>query len=473
MDFQKLAESFSPPAGIFSVRKLDNGRYGDIRIVAGNQKYLFPLEHPMLDVSPEVTAGSFNKFIPNSPYEKYIPKDIGFEDLCIRTAVKKLPAHTYVHLPKPDMWFDIFAMPIDSEEKDVYYFLYSTQPSDPSDIGLNPKQSDSTSEQVLKTCIKLRGTKDFKKTMDVVIKDLRILCGAEVCTIMLMDRETGTCSVLASNKADDSSMKTVTGFVNFYDIALSWVDTIGDSDCLIIQSENDMKYISEINNPWYLTLVESGVNSVVMFPLRHNEETYGFIWATNFDTNHTIRIRELLELTTFFISSEIAGFKMMERMKEISYTDLLTGVMNRNAMNNRVSGIVAGEEYLSVPFGIVFADLNGLKRMNDTQGHSAGDLLLKKASIMLQECFGGSDIYRAGGDEFVVIVPDIGREDFDKKVRRLAEISSDPEGVCCLAVGSHYVDSGCDIRDAMHLADEDMYKNKELFYVEHPERKYR
>ena len=137
-----------------------------------------------------------------------------------------------------------------------------------------------------------------------------------------------------------------------------------------------------------------------------------------------------------------------------------------------VSEIVSCAAEKKVTYGVVFADLNGLKKMNDVQGHSAGDLLLKKEAILLQELFKGNDIYRAGGDEFVVIIPGCDRQELEKKVDALREASQDPENVC-LAVGSSYCGLQRDIRDAMREADEDMYERKSRYYSRYPERKWR
>ena len=472
MDFQKLADSFLSPTCIISVEKISGGGYGEIRIVAGNEAYLAPIEHPAFAVSPDIPANTHNKFIPNSLYEKYLPKDLGFEDLCYRSAVMKTPVHTYVHLNKLDMWFDIFAMPINCEIGNICYCTYTTKLSSPSDIGISSGMSGGTSEDVLKTCIKLHGAKDFKKTIDEVITDIRMLCRAEVCTIMLIDNAEATCSVLATNVAENSRLKRVTQFSDFYDIAFSWLSMIGESDCLIIKNDNDMNFVKEVNRRWYDTLVEANVKSVVMFPLRYTDEVIGFIWATNFDTNNTMRIKEMLELTTFFISSQITSYKMMERLEHISYTDLLTGVKNRNAMNSRLNSIAEGKEYLSSPLGMIFTDMNGLKYVNDTHGHAAGDLMLKKFAILLQETVPDGDIYRTGGDEFLILVKCADSEELASKVAALVERSYDPEGIC-FAVGSSFIAQGSDIHDAMHTADEAMYRNKARFYAEHPERKTR
>ena len=472
MDFQKLAESFSAMTCIVSVERTPAGGCGEIRLVAGNKRYIELIEHPVLQLYSGINEKACKPFVPNSRYEEYLPKDMAFEDVCFRAAVMKEPVHSYYHSIQGDLWFNVFVMPLEQEDGDLCYCTYTAKRTDLANIDLTTTYNSSTAEDVLRTCIKLHGSNDFKKSMDEVIEDTRITCGAEVCTVMLMDFSAGTCSILAKSVRDKSVLKTVTQFVNFYDIANSWLETIGKSDCLIIKSEKDLQYISEVNHPWYLTLVEAGVDSVVMFPLRFQSEVLGFIWATNFDTEKTLRIKETLELTAFFLSSQIASYKMTKRLEHLGYTDLLTGVNNRNAMNNRVSDIISGDSLLSSPFGVIFADLNGLKQVNDTQGHAAGDLVLKKAAIMLQELFENENIYRAGGDEFVILMPCCEKETLKQKVAELRNRRHDEECVS-FAVGSYFVESGCDIRDAMHIADENMYADKERYYAEHPERQYR
>ena len=73
MNFQELVNGFSGPTCIVSVKKTDDGSYEDIRIVAGNKQYLSAVEGMFGEAEGQV-------FVPDSPYENYIPKDIGFED---------------------------------------------------------------------------------------------------------------------------------------------------------------------------------------------------------------------------------------------------------------------------------------------------------------------------------------------------------------------------------------------------------
>ncbi|MBR6157536.1 MAG: GGDEF domain-containing protein, partial [Lachnospiraceae bacterium] len=114
-------------------------------------------------------------------------------------------------------------------------------------------------------------------------------------------------------------------------------------------------------------------------------------------------------------------------------------------------------------FGVVFADVNGLKIMNDTNGHVAGDELLKKAAEVLADIFCGQEIYRAGGDEFVVLTNRISKEEFESSMDMLQKQQS------LFSVGGVFREKGGDIRKMMQEADERMYEAKEAYYRAHPE----
>ena len=206
----------------------------------------------------------------------------------------------------------------------------------------------------------------------------------------------------------------------------------------------------------------------MLFPLRQGHEVLGFIWATNFDTDNYSVIKETLEFTTFFISSELASYTMLKKLEHISYTDILSGVYNSNAMNSMVLDVVSRKAVIPRPYGVVFADINGLKKVNDESGHQAGDLLIKKAALVLQEVFLDQDIYRAGGDEFMIVVKGCDKEAFSEKISELKERTSDPDNIS-MSVGYIFNDSDLTIRDCLRIADEEMYKDKDKFYEEHPE----
>ncbi|MBR3023182.1 MAG: GGDEF domain-containing protein, partial [Oscillospiraceae bacterium] len=328
---------------------------------------------------------------------------------------------------------------------------------------------------VLETCIKLRDTKDFKHTMDEVIEDIRLLCSAENVCILLTDYKTRSCSILCESTSPDFDNRRIVEYFNngidsFFDVVDTWKDTIAGSTCLIIQNESDMNVVRERNPEWIASLEEYGIKSIVLYPLNYNNETLGYVWAVNFATENTAKIRSTLETTTYFIASEIANHQLLARLEYMSSVDLLTGVMNRNAMNKRVDDIISGKEVLPLRVGVVFADLNGLKKVNDTGGHTAGDSYIKKAAGLLKEAFPDSEIYRAGGDEFMVINCSLSEAELRSRTDELRKLQENADDVS-FSLGYCYNEGKTDIRKAMSSADMEMYRDKQSYYERYPERR--
>lgn len=207
----------------------------------------------------------------------------------------------------------------------------------------------------------------------------------------------------------------------FFDITQTWDDTIGGSTCVIVKDRQDREWLESVNPVWYKSLTDAGVSSIVLFPLENNGVIIGYMWALNFNEESTVKIKETLELTTFFIASELSNYQLLNKLEVMSTVDMLTGVKNRNAMNNDVSDILSGKTEIRYPYSVIFTDLNGLKRVNDESGHNEGDKILKKAANILSGVFFDADVYRS----------------------------------------------------AMRVADERMYADKKAYYDLHPEKKYR
>ena len=444
MDIQRFADTFFSPACIVSVTRTADGGYGDIRIAACNGKYIEMIEMRLKGEEFYVSPDAGSAFEPDSLYYRYFPKNRIFEDVCFRAAVEKTPVHTYSYIDSFDLWFDIYAIPVDYEDGDVCYCAYIATPSQNPDIIFDTVNTVQTSNDVLKTCIKLHKANNLKEAMEGVISEIRQICKAECCTVLLLNEADETYSILATDFKENSSIKRVTEFNNFYNIASSWIDMIGnENDCVIIQDKNDMEYYSRINNPWYLTLVEAGVESVVLFPLRQGREILGFIWATNFDTNETMRIKETLELTTFFISSHISRYKVLKHLEQMSYTDALTGLPNRFACTEHISRLISKNSR----FTAVSIDLNHFKSVNDSLGQEAGNQVLIgiadrwKALSADDSAAVQNYITRINGDEFLLIICGY---DTDKELRdnidRFADTLSEPMTVdgCDLYISASF-----------------------------------
>ena len=469
MDWRRIADHFDPMTCVLSVEKKPDGKCGTVRIVTGNQKYIDSIALASGAVGLDSTEKV--EFVPGSEYTRYIPKDLNFEEVCFRAAILKQPVHNCVHAPRYD--FDIMAyfMPMESKEENIGYCTYSQvllPKSDNNLMSLNISQE--TAMEVIGTCIKLREDKPFREIMQEVIENILTICGAEYCCVLLMDSGQRKCTVLGQAKAPESSLSRMEDYLDddFYSLAESWMDTMSGSFCIVVRDAQDMDFIRERNPAWYRSLKAARVDRLVLYPLISRGQLLGYIYASNFSEDDAAHIKDTLELTTYFIASEIANNQLIEQLQEMSRMDLLTGVMNRNAMNARIGAIT--EVYRETPaqLGVVFADMNGLKYINDHQGHEAGDLLLKNAANILQNTFAGGEIYRAGGDEFFILVPGADETELQAKITEIKKKSGMFDNVS-FAAGYCVLRAGMDPRKALSEADAMMYEDKENCYRENPE----
>ena len=472
MDFQEFVDHIEPMTCVISVEQFSDGSFGNIRLVAGNKAYIDSIENPENVSSNQMLN---NKFIPNSPYEKYVPKDLNFEMAICNCALKKKPFHTYIHPERYSFWIDMYMMPLASPYPNVGYCTYTQEFTMEKNSERMSNISADISAAVLKTTLKLKGAKDFANTMDEVLSDIREICSADRCCILLTDYKERKCSVLCQSISPELDIKPMedhiaNDFDDFFDVVDTWQETIAGSTCLIIKNESDMNVLNERNPLWYESLKKADVDSLVLFPLEYNDEILGYIWAVNFNTENAMKIKEVLELTTHLIASEIANYQLLDQLRVMGTVDMLTGVYNRNAMNNRVDWFIRSSDKKPDTFGVIFADLNGLKQKNDKEGHGAGDRLLKGAAEILNDVFYDGEIYRAGGDEFMIIDCNADEADLEKRVEKLRKDSEEPDNIS-FALGFYFDGGEGDIRKAMRTADERMYKDKERYYALFPDRK--
>ncbi|MCR4638103.1 GGDEF domain-containing protein [Ruminococcus sp.] len=465
MDFQLFVDSVPAAACVVSVEKLENGNYGKLRIVTGNKPYIDSIERPADNLTMLT-----KKFIPNSEYTNYLTRDMNFEDACYNAAINKKCIHAYAHPARFDVWFNMTFLPLVYEDGNICYCVYIMEVNFKPDAKRLSTISPDIASAVLETCIKLRSPDDFKETMASICNDLRDLCDSEHCCILLMDTENRKCSVLCEAFSAGSKLLPMEHYIDdgFYDIADSWKDTISGSNCIIVKNEHDMEIVRERNPIWHKSITEAGGRTIVLFPLEFKNELLGYIWAINFSMESADIIKETLELTTFILASELYSYRLIDKLHVLSSTDMLTGVMNRNEMNNYVDALAKSSSEKSV--GVLFADLNGLKAVNDGEGHIAGDQLLKNAANALRDVFAIHEIFRAGGDEFVVILTDVTEEELHEKEVKLRR-ASEKYGNVVFAIGAAYDSDVKNVRLALHNADELMYVDKKQYYELHPEKK--
>lgn len=147
------------------------------------------------------------------------------------------------------------------------------------------------------------------------------------------------------------------------------------------------------------------------------------------------------------------------RLTRMSFADQLTGVMNRNALELTSADLYGRGHSL----GIVVADVNSLKYVNDTQGHDAGDWLIKATAKALANRFGRERVFRTGGDEFLVIIQDHAEEEIAEGIATIKRHLDTID--VSIAVGMAYSPSYEQGFSALErLADARMYEDKAHYY---------
>ncbi len=154
-----------------------------------------------------------------------------------------------------------------------------------------------------------------------------------------------------------------------------------------------------------------------------------------------------------------------KKINEMDYfinTDPLTGLMNRRGMHLSIDQKIA----LKTPFSILLIDIDFFKRVNDTYGHAEGDLVLKNIAEIMQKNFRKDDVCcRYGGEEFIVIVPDVTQQDVyesAERFRREVEAQSiEKVGSITVSIGiASWPEASEDISEVFILADKKLYEAK-------------
>ena len=159
--------------------------------------------------------------------------------------------------------------------------------------------------------------------------------------------------------------------------------------------------------------------------------------------------------------------KKENKIKYISYHDKLTDLYNRSFLEEEIKRLDVNRK---LPISIIMADLNGLKLVNDSYGHKAGDDLLINAADILKECCRSEDIVgRWGGDEFLIFLPNTNKKAAKKITKRIKKkldeikINYKEKGYIPLSMAIGFAikkNENEDIHEVLNEAEDKMYKHK-------------
>lgn len=212
----------------------------------------------------------------------------------------------------------------------------------------------------------------------------------------------------------------------------------------------------ERGQPSYEMLKAQQVWRLLAVPLMKGGAMVGFLGVDNPRAHYDDAT--LLASIQFFVTNSLDRKKQKAYLEKLSYRDMLTGLYNRNRYIERLE---AYKQVQDQQIGAIYIDLNGLKKVNDEQGHRAGDELIVRAAGTIAGIF-AEDAYRVGGDEFVVILLDVSREDFARKTEQLRRQMQ--ENSVDASIGGVWQASTENLENLLRRADENMYREKKRYY---------
>ncbi len=180
----------------------------------------------------------------------------------------------------------------------------------------------------------------------------------------------------------------------------------------------------------------------------------------------------MFTLIAFILYALIVFISYAANISRSAHTDSLTGLVNRLRWNE----LMRDDAHIPEPFAILLMDLNGLKRVNDTFGHDVGDsMIFHFANILHNTLPGSSVICRWGGDEFSVLLTGVSRSQLDDHIQSIVHATKEhntanPDLPIHFAIGSALSAEHPALTRAklFHLADEEMYRNKQFWYRNKP-----
>ena len=172
------------------------------------------------------------------------------------------------------------------------------------------------------------------------------------------------------------------------------------------------------------------------------------------------------------LSLILANLRLRETLKNQSIRDPQTGLFNRRYMEDSLVRELSRAERLGKNVVVAMVDLDHFKRLNDTFGHTAADAVLREWSELLKAKFRGSDIVcRYGGDEFVIILPDISMDDARQRLEQLRTdltrmiVREDGQSIQAVTVSmgmAYFPAHGRSSQTLLHAADQALYRAKEM-----------
>lgn len=317
------------------------------------------------------------------------------------------------------------------------------------------RQSSNTDDIIIRLAKIMNGGESYEKAVNHMLAELGTIIHADRLYILETDGIKVSNTFEWCREGVTPEIQTLQD-LDYDDYIGGWEKFLVDNSSLVLE---DIEVLREDDPVDYENLKRQGIKSIMDSPIYDGGKLIGYIGADNYEISDAVNTQKILETISYFLGARMVNQKLLSRLDYLSHRDMLTGARNRNSFMEKLDEL----EHLDHPAGIAFGDVNGLKRANDEEGHVAGDRLLRRAAKAMQQFWGDEFVYRAGGDEFVVLLPDISECAFYRKFEEFYDAMKAKENVS-IAFGAQWAESGSHLNAAFNRADRKMYQDKKRHY---------
>ncbi|PHU36653.1 GGDEF domain-containing protein [Pseudobutyrivibrio ruminis] len=442
-DILRMLKDLPDACCVFQVVTDPFGTVRDMLFLFANEKYASLVGKP----SAELIGATYYSTVSN--------RDEDWIRLSYQAAIMRQSVINRTYNTQFNKWFEFWAVPVFKKGFCAFIIHDVTAEKRKEDT----KEITTKSNNVIIECAKALSAGDFKKGIKAALKILGTTLKAD--RAMIIENKKGEIGEILewSDRVNGTGLPSRKEFEQ-YDIFTMWNKQMYGENIIIIE---DTLLVNVKNEQVYAGMLSGKVSNYVLAKLTDKNTIIGYLLVDNISRETDVNIKEVVESVAIFISEEVRNYILQSEMLYMSEHDILTDARNRKAFNSKI-GMLEG---MDISVGICFVDINGLKSVNDEMGHEAGDNVIKEASEAIASIFKKKYCYRIGGDEFVVVMPQVSEETFAKHVERLRKKSKK----ISMAIGSVWSETCLDVEELVNIADKNMYADKTEFYSKNDRRK--
>ncbi|MDO4807100.1 MAG: EAL domain-containing protein [Coriobacteriales bacterium] len=416
----------------------------------------------------ELVGHSFLETVQNAS-EKWLP-------YCYQASVLGETVHDVTYSPEVGHWLSFNIAPCSIEGYCVYAFsVVDTEQREREELTV----SLDTADLIIDIADTFSGETSYDAAMNLLLAALSRIAHAR--RVSLIERGEVVSGVAFEWCAEgvEPLIGVMQGMRNEEFVA--WEELTARQPLIIVA---DVSNSEGVDKAVLEQLQARGVTHMMVVPVRSDGVSLGYLVVDNYELDDDLDVIRLMGSVASFVAARMVNHRLVGELKQASYHDALTGLLNRRGIDLAINECMAQSP--NEPYVLALMDIDDFKSVNDVHGHDVGDEALRTLARVVRESFPSDAIVgRNGGDEFLVLLYGCGPQRAEQMIkhllaRRLSCTLAGQSYSLSMSVGYvSYPDQTDDLMSAYRKADKALYavklmgKSSYMAYSSDMERQYR